>query len=103
MSYWRYRAYNAKLEIIEGVIVGTGDSDRDCADILLKLRHNGLQVIQLDQIDSLVYQRELRVQKLKARMSPQPGVNSFGSKHEASPSIQSKLPGFLTRLVRRLL
>ena len=102
MSYWQYRAINAQLEVTEGVVAGEGDSDQDCAGILLKLRHQGLQVLRLDKIDRLAYQRELGVQKLRARLNRQPGLNHV-SKHEASPSIQGKPPGLLTRLLARFL
>lgn len=103
MSYWRYRAYNANLKVVEGVIIAGGEEDAAMTEITLKLRQQGLQVICLSQIDRQEYQRDQRIQKLRDRVNPQSGVNSVPCEHRASTSIQGEQPSLVSRLLRRLL
>ncbi len=67
MSYWKYRAYDANMQIRDGVIVSP-DGDETAPDhVLLNLRQQGLQGIELKQIDRAEYNREVYLQKLKDR------------------------------------
>ncbi len=70
MNYWKYRAYNVQLCIQEGVVVSPSDQAPD--GVLLQLRQQGLQGIDIRPIDRAEYNREVYLRRLKERGQPQP-------------------------------
>ena len=55
-KYWRYKAYDAKFEVIEGVLASPS-----FVDMVLKLRQEGWQIISATTIDQGTYEAELRL------------------------------------------
>lgn len=66
MSYWKYRAFDEQLRIQEGVLISHEPPD----SIFLSLRQQGLQGVELEQIDATMYHREIYLLKLKERGLP---------------------------------
>ena len=63
--YWRYRAYNAQLEVCDGVM-----KCPNFVELAIKLRQDGLQLLSASTIDRGTYRAELLLQRWQAPVSP---------------------------------
>jgi hypothetical protein len=63
-KYWRYRAYDVGLQIIEGIAEGS-----DFVDMVFELRQKGLQLLDATSIDQATYEAELRLQRWQQSLS----------------------------------
>lgn len=71
MGYWKYRAFDAERKTQEGVLIGPDKDEVQAADhIILQLRQRGLQVVHIQSISQVEYQRDEYLQRLKRRLSP---------------------------------
>lgn len=98
MGYWKYRAFDAQLRIQEGVIISHIDNNPDL--VMLQLRQQGLQGVELKQIDGAEYQREVYLQRLRDRGRRQSNNLNF-SKSGTHPLIRQRVSR-TTRLISRL-
>lgn len=70
MSYWRYRAFDELLCITEGVMSAPdGDDERAMQTVILQLRQQGLQSIELKPATHAEYVQEERLKRMKDRIS----------------------------------
>lgn len=65
MSFWRFRAYDGQMVMIDGVIASPSFNH-----LALILRQKGLQVVSAVSIPQSEYQAELRLQKMKLKLHP---------------------------------
>lgn len=63
-QYWRYRAYDVHLQVVEGVT-----ESRNFVDMAVKLRQGGLQLLDAVCLDEATYKAELRLQRWQQSLS----------------------------------
>jgi hypothetical protein len=96
MSLWKYRAFDASFSVTEGIISGP-----DEIQVLLRLRQQGLQGIDIRLATRIEYLQERRLQRLKNRLQPQvPHETPVHTPNRSHWSIRSLLAS-LCKLFRR--
>ncbi len=105
IGYWKYKAFDALLHIEEGVLIAPIDrADNTWTQILVKLRQQGLQGIELIPITKAEYTQALRLRHLKERFQARP--LALQPTHHGQSSLQVRLSHIraaIRRWLRRLL
>lgn len=103
MSYWKYRAFDGQLRIQEGVLVSHIRDNEPPDSIFLSLRQQGLQGVELEQIDATMYHREVYLLKLKERGLPKSQKIQECRVPSDIPKVASSIHGRVLALVCSLL
>lgn len=90
MSYWKYRAFDSALKVHDGVIMSPLSSDQPPDILLLQLRNQGLQVIDIRLIDKIEYDHETYLQKLRDRTQSGPCQLKAPLKTQSGPLLTTK-------------
>ena len=66
-KYWRYKAYDVNLQVIEGIT-----ESPNFVDMAVKLRREGWQLLSAVTIDLATYKAEIRLQRWQQSLQPNP-------------------------------
>jgi len=94
MSYWRFRAYDDQMAMVDGVIASPS-----FGHLALRLRQQGLQVVSASSIPQSEYQAELRLQKMKIKLHPPEAKPP----HQTARSDEQQNESSIRRLVNRVI